>query len=289
MLFSFNLFSSFLPARCLPRTRTGEKTCRLSRESIHFSGIMFCLLFPSSSIRCVDLRRRSPGHSGSSLHRQCTAVLGVVSVVNNSALVLFICVASSVPLSPAARPSSASPFSLNHSFSASIFQKNLSNATQVVLRNVGFGISGNFSCEVTVEAPSFSTLTAGAQLLVVGECKQEICFYFYSFIYFFSRRGNVYCDSSFGFVLSATLCDVRFGFAGALLTLNLVAACARNNEMSEHFRRQIMCWGYRRRQCYEFLHLNSLLFSKQVLGEAAGSAALAARTGSAAARTFARM
>lgn len=29
----------------------------------------------------------------------------------------------------------------------------LSNASQVVIRNVGFGLSGNFSCEVTADAP----------------------------------------------------------------------------------------------------------------------------------------
>ncbi|CAD6993753.1 unnamed protein product [Ceratitis capitata] len=35
-----------------------------------------------------------------------------------------------------------------------------SNATQVLIRNVGFGLSGNFSCEVTADAPLFSTATA---------------------------------------------------------------------------------------------------------------------------------
>ncbi|XP_037954619.1 uncharacterized protein LOC119684614 [Teleopsis dalmanni] len=42
-----------------------------------------------------------------------------------------------------------------------------SNATQVVIRNVGFGLSGNFSCEVTADAPLFSTATAYAQMQVV--------------------------------------------------------------------------------------------------------------------------
>ncbi|XP_055380704.1 uncharacterized protein LOC129611536 [Condylostylus longicornis] len=43
----------------------------------------------------------------------------------------------------------------------------MSNATQVVLRNVGFPLSGNFSCEVTADAPYFSTATAFVRLLVV--------------------------------------------------------------------------------------------------------------------------
>lgn len=43
----------------------------------------------------------------------------------------------------------------------------MSNASQVVIRKVGFGLSGNFSCEVTADAPLFSTATAFAQLQVV--------------------------------------------------------------------------------------------------------------------------
>uniref|UniRef100_A0A1I8NWK0 Ig-like domain-containing protein n=1 Tax=Stomoxys calcitrans TaxID=35570 RepID=A0A1I8NWK0_STOCA len=42
-----------------------------------------------------------------------------------------------------------------------------SNATQVLIRNVGFGLSGNFSCEVTADAPLFSTATAFATMQVV--------------------------------------------------------------------------------------------------------------------------
>ncbi|GAB0087639.1 Ig-like domain-containing protein [Sergentomyia squamirostris] len=44
-----------------------------------------------------------------------------------------------------------------------------SNASQVVIRNVGFGLSGNFSCEVSADAPSFSTAMAHIQMQVVGE------------------------------------------------------------------------------------------------------------------------
>ncbi|KAG4076035.1 hypothetical protein HA402_011509 [Bradysia odoriphaga] len=43
----------------------------------------------------------------------------------------------------------------------------LSNASQVIIRNVGFGLSGNFSCEVTADAPSFSTATAHIHMQVV--------------------------------------------------------------------------------------------------------------------------
>ncbi|XP_067628284.1 uncharacterized protein beat-IIb [Eurosta solidaginis] len=45
--------------------------------------------------------------------------------------------------------------------------EHISNATQVVLRDVNFGLSGNFSCEVTADAPLFSTSTAYAQVQVV--------------------------------------------------------------------------------------------------------------------------
>jgi hypothetical protein len=45
----------------------------------------------------------------------------------------------------------------------------MSNDRVVVLQNVGFKLSGNFSCEVTVEAPSFSTATVYQQMQVV--CK----------------------------------------------------------------------------------------------------------------------
>ncbi|XP_073816124.1 uncharacterized protein [Musca autumnalis] len=42
-----------------------------------------------------------------------------------------------------------------------------SNATQVLIRNVGFGLSGNFTCEVTADAPLFSTAQAVAIMQVV--------------------------------------------------------------------------------------------------------------------------
>jgi len=39
----------------------------------------------------------------------------------------------------------------------------------VVIKNVSFGLSGNFSCEVTADSQSFSTASAAAQMSVVGE------------------------------------------------------------------------------------------------------------------------
>ncbi|KAH8271319.1 hypothetical protein KR018_006595 [Drosophila ironensis] len=42
-----------------------------------------------------------------------------------------------------------------------------SNSTMVLIRNVGFGLSGQFSCEVTADAPLYSTATAYAQMQVV--------------------------------------------------------------------------------------------------------------------------
>ena len=44
-----------------------------------------------------------------------------------------------------------------------------SNESQVVIRNIGFGLGGNFSCEVTADAPLFSTGTAYGQMQVVGK------------------------------------------------------------------------------------------------------------------------
>uniref|UniRef100_A0A1B0A7Y0 Ig-like domain-containing protein n=1 Tax=Glossina pallidipes TaxID=7398 RepID=A0A1B0A7Y0_GLOPL len=45
--------------------------------------------------------------------------------------------------------------------------ESVSNATQVIIRNVSFNLSGNFACEVTADAPLFSTATAYAQMQVV--------------------------------------------------------------------------------------------------------------------------
>ncbi|XP_044743296.1 uncharacterized protein LOC123305587 [Chrysoperla carnea] len=43
----------------------------------------------------------------------------------------------------------------------------LSNSTQVVLSDVSFSLSGNFSCEVTTDSPFFSAQTASAELTVI--------------------------------------------------------------------------------------------------------------------------
>jgi len=44
----------------------------------------------------------------------------------------------------------------------------------VLLRNVGFGLSGNFSCEVTADAPLFSTATAVDTMQVVGKSGSKL-------------------------------------------------------------------------------------------------------------------
>ncbi|XP_012230893.1 platelet endothelial cell adhesion molecule-like [Linepithema humile] len=43
-----------------------------------------------------------------------------------------------------------------------------SNKSQVTLRNVDFGLSGTFSCEVTADAPTFSTASVSKNLTVVS-------------------------------------------------------------------------------------------------------------------------
>ncbi|CAH0769855.1 unnamed protein product [Bemisia tabaci] len=45
--------------------------------------------------------------------------------------------------------------------------KAASNASVVVLQYVGFSLSGNLSCEVTADAPSFATAVVSRQILVV--------------------------------------------------------------------------------------------------------------------------
>jgi hypothetical protein len=41
----------------------------------------------------------------------------------------------------------------------------------VVLREVGFSLSGKFTCEVTTDAPLFSTAAVSKDMLVVGKCR----------------------------------------------------------------------------------------------------------------------
>ncbi|XP_018306851.1 platelet endothelial cell adhesion molecule [Mycetomoellerius zeteki] len=48
-----------------------------------------------------------------------------------------------------------------------------SNKSQVTLRNVDFGLSGTFICEVTADAPTFSTATASKNLTVVFLPREE--------------------------------------------------------------------------------------------------------------------
>ncbi|XP_018057388.1 PREDICTED: platelet endothelial cell adhesion molecule-like [Atta colombica] len=48
-----------------------------------------------------------------------------------------------------------------------------SNNSQVTLRNVDFGLSGTFICEVTADAPTFSTASASKNLTVVFLPREE--------------------------------------------------------------------------------------------------------------------
>ncbi|VVC28066.1 Immunoglobulin-like fold, partial [Cinara cedri] len=49
----------------------------------------------------------------------------------------------------------------------------VSNATQVVLRDVGFSLSGNLSCEVTTDGPSFKTSLVSKRIVVVELPKEK--------------------------------------------------------------------------------------------------------------------
>lgn len=68
-------------------------------------------------------------------------------------------------------------------------QNLLSNGSQVVLQNVGFGLSGNFSCEITAESPPFSTATANIHMQVVGKYNADkfLFNYLYGFGLFFLK------------------------------------------------------------------------------------------------------
>lgn len=50
-----------------------------------------------------------------------------------------------------------------------LLQLSVSNATQVYLRDVGFNLSGNLSCEVTTDGPSFKTALVSKRIIVVGK------------------------------------------------------------------------------------------------------------------------
>lgn len=72
----------------------------------------------------------------------------------------------------------------------SVFQQENSNESEVTLQNVGFQLSGNFSCEVTTDAPTFSTASSSKTLTVI--CKfyrlHHLLFARFSFVYFFNAR-----------------------------------------------------------------------------------------------------
>jgi hypothetical protein len=57
----------------------------------------------------------------------------------------------------------------NSTINVTSFQKHNSDDDQVLIKNVGFGLAGNFSCEVSLDAPTFSTAMAHTNLQVVGE------------------------------------------------------------------------------------------------------------------------
>lgn len=93
-----------------------------------------------------------------------------------------------------------------------ISQIHHSNASQVVLRNVAFGLSGNFSCEVTAESPSFSTATGHIHMQVVG----KFLFFFlclilshlnnlflwgYFWIYFLLEQKHAFFSTNFILIL----------------------------------------------------------------------------------------
>uniref|UniRef100_A0A182W3N1 V-type proton ATPase subunit d 2 n=1 Tax=Anopheles minimus TaxID=112268 RepID=A0A182W3N1_9DIPT len=59
----------------------------------------------------------------------------------------------------------------------------VSNATHVTLRNVGFNLSGNFTCEVTADAPSFYTGVATNVLTVVDIVRIRYLFYMAGFLF----------------------------------------------------------------------------------------------------------
>ncbi|CAH1118822.1 unnamed protein product [Phaedon cochleariae] len=93
-----------------------------------------------------------------------------------------------------------------------------SNEHQVVLQDVGFNLSGKFSCEVTTDAPLFSTKTVSKEMLVVVLP---------------SDSPNIITDKSFydiGDVLRAN-CSSPPSRPAATLTfiLNNIVVCAKCN------------------------------------------------------------
>lgn len=50
-------------------------------------------------------------------------------------------------------------------------QRNLSNQSHVVLQSVPLNISGKFTCEISVEAPTFQTAMVSGEMEVVGKWK----------------------------------------------------------------------------------------------------------------------
>lgn len=64
-------------------------------------------------------------------------------------------------------PNKIFPFPGVHHEGNIVVDLSMSNSSQVVVRQVGFNLSGNLSCEVTADAPSFTTAVVSRQLMVV--------------------------------------------------------------------------------------------------------------------------
>lgn len=60
----------------------------------------------------------------------------------------------------------------------------MANASQVVLDQVGFNLSGNISCEVTTES-QFSTVTVSRKLTVIGKSHKNNCVYKGIYLFYF--------------------------------------------------------------------------------------------------------
>ncbi|KAJ1529306.1 hypothetical protein ONE63_006100 [Megalurothrips usitatus] len=67
-----------------------------------------------------------------------------------------------------------------------------SNATQVALTNVGFSLTGNVSCEVTIDKPSFKMAQAGAPVTVIGTCSTLLFLALLSQAARFFKKNNVF-------------------------------------------------------------------------------------------------
>jgi hypothetical protein len=61
----------------------------------------------------------------------------------------------------------------------SSWQKAKSNASHVIISQVETNMSGRYTCEVSVDAPTFQTTLVSGEMEVVGKQKKKIYFSFY--------------------------------------------------------------------------------------------------------------